>query len=235
MSDKYRFSSNETASLANDATTPSDTSHNASQPRLITYTRAQDEDREDSRGAHQHLNDHWASQSFGSTAQVVDAGRNASLLTQQALHQHNAENIPTNFEYTNKYSHDSYNMDLGCRDSTATYASTLDGHACPGDHVEPYSYPRQSPGLHLPFALAKAGNQDPDADGECLRPSIDHQDIHLYPTFITEADLQDHLAEAGFHNDSSNTNSLSTSSISKDEYLQQVSVAYAGMGAQFSS
>lgn len=227
-------SSDETASLANDATTPSDTSHHASQPRLITYTRLQDS-KEDIRGAHQRLNDTWTSQSVGSTAQVDDAGCDASLLTQQALHQHNAENRLANFKPTKNHSHESYHMYSGYQGGTTRYASILDGHECPNEHVEPYSYPRQSPGFHLPFALVKGDGQYGDEDTQLHFSPVTHQDVHPYPTYITEADLHDYLADAGVHNDLSYTKSLSTSSCPNEGYFQQVSVAYAGIGAQFSS
>lgn len=126
-------------------------------------------------------------------------------------------------------------MDSGYQGGTTTYASILDGHACPDEHVEPYSYPRQSPRLHHPFTLAGTDNQDPDVVAGCLCPSLEYRGHPLYPTYITEADLHDHLADAGVHNDPSNTKSLSTFSCPKEDYLRQVSVAYAGIGAQFSS
>jgi hypothetical protein len=226
-----------TASLENDATTPSDTSHDATGEGVIAYATPEDI-RDDNHGEYKFPNATWTLQSFDFTDRADEPGRGAPLaLTQQALQQHNAKNIAADGKNMNKYPFDEHHMKSISLGDTAVCASTLDGHVCLKVHVEPYSYPRQCSKHHLSIALAKMDDQNFDADIGLLFPPVEYQGFHTYPTCINEVNLYDHLPESEFYNDPSNNKpSFSKSSAPKEVSIQVLnpwSNAYAGIGTQF--
>jgi hypothetical protein len=229
----------ETASLENDATTPSDASHDATSEGVVAYATPKDI-RDDNHGEYKFPNATWTLQSFDFTDRVDEPAREAPLaLTQQALQQHNAKNIPADGKTMNKHPFDEHHMKPISLGDTAAYASTLDGHVCLKVHVEPYSYPRQHSKHHLSIALAKMDDQNFDADIGLLFPPVEYQGSHTYPTCINEVNLYDHLPEPEFYNDPPNTKSSFSESSAPEEVSFQVlnpwSNAYAGIGTQFSS
>jgi hypothetical protein len=228
----------ETASLENDATTPFDASHHATREGAIAYATPKDLS-DDNHGDYKFLNATWTLQSFDFTDRVDEPACEASLtLTQQALQQHNAKNIPADGKTMNKYPFDEHHMQSISLGNTTAYASTLDGHACLKVHVEPYSYPRQHPKHHLAIALAKMDDQNFDADIGLLLPPVEYQGSYRYPTCINEVKLYDHLPGSEFYNDRANTKpSFSESSAPEEvsfQVLNPLSNAYAGIGTQFS-
>jgi hypothetical protein len=234
-----RLVSSETASLENDATNPSDASHNVTSEGVIAYATLEDI-RDYNHGEYKFPNATWTLRSFDFTDRVDEPAREAPLaLTQQALQQHNAKNIPADGKTMNKYPFDEHHMKPMSLGDTAAYASTLDGHVCLKVHVEPYSYPRQHSKHHLSIALANMGDQNFDADIGLLFPPVEYQAFHTYPTRIDEVNLYDHLPEPEFDNDPSNSKPSFSESSAPEEVSSQVlnpwSNAYAGIGAQFSS
>lgn len=222
--------SSETASLENDATAPSDASHDATSEEVTAYAAPEDI-RAGNRGEYKFPNATWTLQSFDFTDRVDEPVREVPLaLTQQTLQQHNAKNIPAVDKTMNKYPFDEHHMKPISLGDAAAHASTLDGRVCLKVHVEPYSYPRQR---------SKMDDQNFDADIGLLFPRVEHQGFHTYPTCINEVNLYDHLPEAEFYNDPSNTKPPFSESSAPEEVTFQVlnpwSNAYAGIGTQFSS
>ena len=238
MSDNFLVSS-KTASLENDAITPSDISHDATSEGAIAYATPEDIG-DDNHREYKFPNATWTLQSFDFTDRVDEPGRETPLaLTQQALQQHNAKNIPADGKTMNKYPFDEHYMKPISLGDTAVYACTLDGHVCLKVRMEPYSYPRQRSKHHISIAPAKIDDQNFDADIGLLFPPVEYQGFHTYPTCINEVNLYDHLPESEFYNDPSNAKpSFSKSSAPKEVSFQELnprSNAYAGIGTQFSS
>lgn len=229
--------SSETASFGNNATNPSDTSHNATSEGVIAYATSENM-RDDNHGEYKFPNATWTLQSFDYPDRVDEPAREPPLaLAQQALQQHNARNILVDGETINKYPFDENHMNLISLGDTAVYVSILDGHASREVHAEPYSYPRQHPKHHLSIAPAKIDDRNIDADIELLFPPAKYQGFHPYPTCINDTNLYDHLPDPAFYNDPSNTKPPFSESSVPGEVLFQVlnpwSNAYAGIGTQF--
>ncbi|PMD43724.1 hypothetical protein L207DRAFT_580554 [Hyaloscypha variabilis F] len=235
----HRVKETETASLENDATNPSDASHDATSEGVIAYATLEDI-RDYNYGEYKFPNATWTLRSSEFTDRVDEPAREAPLaLTQQALQRHNAKNISADGKTMNKYHFDEHHMEPMSLGDTAAYASTLDGDVCLKAHVEPYSYPRQHSKHHLSIALAKMDDQKFDADIGLLFPPVEYQGFYTYPTCINEVNLYDHVPEPEFYNDPSNTKPSFSESSAPEEVSFQVlnpwSDAYAGIGTQFSS
>jgi hypothetical protein len=195
--------------------------------------------RDDNHGVYQFANATSTLQSLDFADHVGEPARKALLaLTEEALLRHNAKNITVDGKTIREHPFGAhYIVSISVSDTTA-YASTLDEHVCPKVHIEPYSYPRQHTNRNPSIALAKMGDLSLDADIGLQFPQVKDQGLHAYPTSINDAGLDDHLPEPEFYNDPSNTKPPSPKALSPKEVsfqsLNPWSIAYAGIGAQFS-
>lgn len=239
MSDNCHVSS-EIASLDNDATISFGASHDATREGVIAYATPENIKVDDHEKEVKVSNILWTLQSFESTDRVDEPTVQAPLaLTRQALQHHNSKSIPADGKTMDKYPFGEHHLEPICLGDTAAYVSTLDGHTCLKVHVEPYSYPRQDSKHHFSIALAKMDEQNLDADIGPLSSAVEYQSFHTYPTCIDEVHLYDHLPEPEPYHDLPNTNSSFSESSANDEGSFQVldlwRIAYAGIGAQFST